>query len=90
VFFRHLKYTAVENSTIMSVEIEASKPAGISFNVTVVPQLLINNTGMRKICIVHKLVNANGIKQWLCEYRNHGHVFIINVEFYQCRNFQLE
>jgi len=44
VFFRHLKYIAVENSTIMSVEIEASKPAGISFNVTVVPQLLTNTT----------------------------------------------
>ena len=52
VFFRHLKYTTVENSTIMSVEIEASKPAGISFNVSVVPQLLSNttNTGMLYIC----------------------------------------
>ena len=46
VFFRHLKYTAVENSTIISVEVEASKPAGISYNVSVVPQLFINNTGM--------------------------------------------
>ena len=46
VFFRHLKYTTVENSTILSVEIEASKPAGITFSVSVVPQLFINKTGM--------------------------------------------
>ena len=46
MFFRHLKYTAVENSTVMSIEIEASKPAGIAFNVSVVSQLLINNAGM--------------------------------------------
>ena len=44
VFFRHLKYTANENSTIISVDVEASKPAGISFNVSVVPQLLTNTT----------------------------------------------
>ena len=52
VFFRHLKYTTVENSTIMSVEIEASKPAGISFNVSVALLLLSNttNTGMLYIC----------------------------------------
>ena len=46
VFFRHLKYTTIENSAVISIEIEASKPAGISFNVSVVLQLLINNTGM--------------------------------------------
>lgn len=40
VFFRHLRFTALENSTVMSVVIEASKPAGVAFNVTVVPRIV--------------------------------------------------
>ena len=40
MFFRHLTYRVVENDTVMSVVIEASKPAGISFNVSVLPHLL--------------------------------------------------
>lgn len=35
MFFRHLRFTALENSTAISVIIQASKPAGIAFNVTV-------------------------------------------------------
>ena len=40
MFFRHLTYRVVENDAVMSVVIEASKPAGIAFNVSVVSQHL--------------------------------------------------
>ena len=47
VFFRHLRFTTLENSTVMSVVIEASKPAGVAFNVTVVPRLV--NTSSKHV-----------------------------------------
>ena len=40
MFFRHLRFTTLENSTVMSVLIEASKSAGIAFNVIVVTRIV--------------------------------------------------